>query len=92
MPNWKDIHWKQCKEAYYKGGTVKISFIKRGQELLSLNYLNEISNFRNMVLARRDSWLQSSFREEPLDRFSHDRSCFVSYEPFKRKEGKRCLS
>jgi len=29
MPNWKDELWKACEKAYYKGGEVKIIFIRR---------------------------------------------------------------
>lgn len=32
MPQWKDELWKAVNKAYYKGGEVKITFIKRQQK------------------------------------------------------------
>lgn len=34
MPNWKDELWKSCKRAYYKGGQVKITFIRRQNKVI----------------------------------------------------------
>lgn len=32
--NWKDALWEQCKKAYYKGGEVKIVFIRRQNKVI----------------------------------------------------------
>ncbi|MDI6732339.1 MAG: hypothetical protein QME16_00200 [Planctomycetota bacterium] len=36
--NWKEVLWQQCKQAYYRGGEVKVAFIKRGQSRVILVY------------------------------------------------------
>ena len=36
MPNWKDELWKACKRAYWKGGEVKIIFIRRQNKVIPI--------------------------------------------------------
>ncbi len=34
--NWKDELWKACNKAYYKGGEVKIVFIRRQNKVIPI--------------------------------------------------------
>ncbi len=36
MPNWKDELWKAGNKAYYKGGEVKIVFIRRQNKVIPI--------------------------------------------------------
>ena len=57
MPNWKDTLWKQVEKAYYKGGEVKITFIKRQQKRIPIieSYIdNQIKCDEETVICEED--------------------------------------
>ena len=36
MPDWKTVLFKQCEQAYYKGGEVKVVFIRRQNKVIPI--------------------------------------------------------
>ena len=57
MPHWKDELWKACKKAYFRGGEVKITFIKRQDKRIPLieTYIdNQIRCDEETVVSEED--------------------------------------
>lgn len=36
MPQWKDVLWSECKRAYYRGGEIKVIFIRRQDKVIPI--------------------------------------------------------
>jgi hypothetical protein len=36
LPDWKTVLFKQCEQAYYKGGEVKVVFIRRQNKVIPI--------------------------------------------------------
>lgn len=57
MPSWRDTLWKQVEKAYYQGGEVKITFIKRQQKRIPIieSYIdNQIRCDEETVICEED--------------------------------------
>ena len=57
MINWKDALWKEVKRAFYRGGEVKITFIKREKKRIPIveSYIdNQIRCDEETVVGEED--------------------------------------
>ena len=57
MPNWKDELWKACKKAYWKGGEVKVIFIRRQNKVIPIvqfYFDNQIKCDEETIISEED--------------------------------------
>lgn len=57
MPAWKEVLWKACERAYYKGGEIKIVFIRRQNKVFPVvqSYIdNQIKCDEETVINEED--------------------------------------
>ena len=57
MPQWKDVLWQAVNKAYYRGGEVKIIFIKRQQKRIPIieSYIdNQVRCDEETVITEED--------------------------------------
>jgi hypothetical protein len=57
MSSWKEVLWQQCKKAYYKGGEIKIIFIRRQNKVIPIiqSYIdNQVKCDEETVVGEED--------------------------------------